>query len=90
MNLGNGFLAELGEKLPCTIIYRGKATKLKVGEEEVELIRALSQGAAGQSCKAGSRTSEGQEAPPNVLTVQANSAILEPRQIQAPDRNVDP
>ena len=90
LNLGNGFLAELGEKLPCAIIYRGKATKLKVGKEEVELIRTLSQGAAGQSCKAGSRTSEGQEAPPNVLTVQANSAVLEPRQIQAPDRNVDP
>ena len=88
LNLGNGFLAELGEKLPCAIIYRGKSTKLKVGREEVELIRTLNQGAAGQTSKAGSRTSEGQEAPPDQLAAQASTAVLEPR--QAPGRNVDP
>ena len=31
LNLGNGFMAGLGEKVPCAIIYRGKITRLKVG-----------------------------------------------------------
>ena len=51
LNLGNGFLAEIGEKVPCAIIYRGKNTKLRVGKEETELIRTLSQGAERQKHK---------------------------------------
>ena len=90
LNLGNGFLAELGEKLPCAIIYRGKATKLKVGKEEVELIRKLSQRAVGKESKVGSRTGGGQEAPPRVLAAQASSAVLGTTHTQAPDRNVNP
>ena len=88
LNLGNGFMAGLGEKVPCAIIYRGKSTRLKVGREEVELIRTLNQGAVGRTAKAGSRTSGGQGAPTDKLAAQASSAVLEPR--QAPDRNVDP
>ena len=75
LNLGNGFLAEIGEKVPCAIIYRGKNTKLRVGKEEVELIRTLSQGAERQKRKSGSRTRGGQiDSSPHGLAVQNNSA----------------
>ena len=90
LNLGNGFLAEIGESVPCAIIYRGKNTKLRVGQEEVELIRTLSQGAEKQKRKSGSRTSGGQsDSSPNVLAAQANSAVLEHRQRNALDQKLD-
>ena len=38
LNLGNRFLSEIGESVPCAIIYHKKTTKLKVGGEEIELI----------------------------------------------------
>ena len=41
LNLGNGFLSEIGESVPCAIICHKKTTKLKVGGEEIELIRTL-------------------------------------------------
>ena len=41
LNLGNGFLSEIGESVPCAIVYHKKITKLKVGGEEVELIRTI-------------------------------------------------
>ena len=88
LNLGNGFLAEIGEQIPCAITYKGKATKLKVGNEEVELIRTLgSQGVARQKGKASSKTVVGPT--PKATAGQANSAVLKPRQRQAPVRNVD-
>ena len=87
LNLGNGFLAGIGEQVPCAIIYRGKATKLKVGNEEVELIRTLSQGVVKQEGKTNSRTIVGPS--PQAMEGQANSADLEPRQSQTPERNVD-
>ena len=81
LNLGNGFLAGVGEKLQCAIIYRGKATKLRVGNEEVELIRTLNQGTARPISKACSRIGVGPS--PQEVAVQANSADVQPR--QAPD-----
>ena len=41
LNVGNGFLSEIGESVPCAIIYHKKTMKLKVGSEEIELIRTL-------------------------------------------------
>ena len=41
LNLGNGFLSEIGESMPCAIVYHKKITKLKVGGEEVKLIRTI-------------------------------------------------
>ena len=85
LNLGNGFLAGVGEKLQCAIIYRGKATKLRVGNEEVELIRTLNQGTARAISKACSRIGVGPS--PQEVAVPANSADVQPR--QAPEPNVD-
>ena len=41
LNLGSGFLAQSGEKVETSIIYRGNSTKLRVGNEEVELISEI-------------------------------------------------
>ena len=40
LNLGNGFLAGTGD---CDIIYRGNTTKLRIGQDEVELVRTVNQ-----------------------------------------------
>ena len=40
LNLGNGFLAGTGD---CDILYRGDATKLRIGSSVVELVRTLEQ-----------------------------------------------
>ena len=62
LNLGNGFLSSI---CPCAIIYEGKKTRLRVGKEEVELIRTLT-------------NSVGPEAQPKVLVDQTNPASLKP------------
>ena len=79
INLGNGFLCEVGNQINTAIIYRGRKTKLRVGREEVELIRTISQGGASKGCEACSRTK------PSVLAGQANSADS-----QGPKQGSDP
>ena len=49
LNLGNGFLSELGETVPCAIVYHKKSTKLKVGGEEIELIRTINNTTSGMT-----------------------------------------
>ena len=41
LNLGNGFLAQIGRILECSLVFKGKRTKLKIGAEEVELIQTI-------------------------------------------------
>ena len=49
LNLGNGFLSEIGNSVPCAIVYHKKSTKLKVGDEEVELIRTINNMVEGKT-----------------------------------------
>ena len=80
LNLGNGFLAQLGSETQCAIVYSGKKTKLRVGKEEVELIRTIGQGDVGKDCKTCSRTK------PKARAGEANSATTQPEQARAPDK----
>ena len=47
LNLGNGFLAGTGD---CDILYRGSATKLRIGTDKVELVRTLEQTEKDTGC----------------------------------------
>ena len=47
LNLGNGFLAGTGD---CDILYRGDATKLRIGSSVVELVRTLEQTDKDNGC----------------------------------------
>ena len=41
LNLGNGFLTQIVRILECSLVFKGKHTKLKIGAEEVELIQTI-------------------------------------------------
>ena len=87
LNLGNGFLTSIGEEISCAIEYGEKTTKLRVGNEEVELIRVLQGHETArqqQACKAETETVVGPS--PKVLVGQTNSTDLE----VGPARNVNP
>ena len=59
LNLGNGFLSQIGRVLECSLVFKGNRTKLKIGAEEVELIQTI--GAKGL---AGEQTQDSQEPKP--------------------------
>ena len=55
LNLGNGFLAGTGD---CDILYRGGATKLRIGTDKVELVRTLEQTEKDTGCTADQGSSK--------------------------------
>ena len=74
LNLGNGFLAGIGD---CDIQYRGNATKLRIGKNLTELVRTLGQTDKDNGCTSdqGSDKSTEKCTEPEVLTNEVADAL---------------